>query len=132
MPAYFEVNFQYSKKEDTVKTAVEDLYTALIRCGLSFKSGYYEAEHDPMADIIRWNQKKLDENFELGYTKHCSHDYKQVLFDFCGFSEVRVFIHNIKESDSVFFSLIIPEDDFVEWEISGTKDCVRTVIDLDV
>lgn len=109
-----------------------DLYTALIRCGLSFKSGYYEAENDSMAAIIRWNQKRLDENFELGYTEHCSHDYKQVLFAFGGFSEVRVFIHNIKESDSVFFTLIIPEDNFVDWEVSGTEDCVRTLSDLDI
>lgn len=115
MPAYFEVNFQYSKKADTVKSAVEDFYTALLQCGLSFQSGFMEAKNDSLADIIQWNQKKLDENFELDYTEHCSHDYKQVLFSFHDFSEARVFIQNVKNFDSVFFMLIIPEAEFVDY-----------------
>lgn len=127
MPTYFEVNFQYSKKENAGKPIVENFYTSLIQCGLSFQSGYAEAEKDSLENIIQRNQKKLDENFHLGFTEHRSHDYKQVLFDFCGFSQVRVFILNIKESDSVFFILIIPEADFVTFE---KTDGAGRIIDL--
>lgn len=118
MPAYFDVGFQYSKKANAVQPIVGNFYNALIQCGLSFKGGYGEAEKDSLEDIIQWNQKKLNENFQCGDTEHVSHDYKQVLFDFCEFSEVRVFLQNIRESDSVFFWLIIPEDDFVTYDLA--------------
>lgn len=115
MPAYFEVCFQYEKGEAS-KSVVERFCTALIQCGASFKCGFFEAEQDSLSDIIRWNQKKLDENFELGFAEHVSHDYKQILFNFCSFSEVRLFIQNLKESTSVFFYLIIPESDLANLE----------------
>lgn len=124
MPEYFDVSFQY-EKGDASKSVVERFCTALIRCGLSFKCGYLETEQYSLSDIIQWNQKKLNEDFELGFTEHVSHDYKQILFNFFSFSEVRLFIQNFKNSNSFFFFLIIPESDFTSFE--ETDGCYRMV-----
>lgn len=111
MPAYFSVQFQYIKK-DIEK--ISEIYNALLACGLRFKSGYYEAENDSWDDIIAWNQNKLDDDFELGYEEHYIHDYKQMLFDFCDFTEVRLFILNVHGAEEISFYLIIPEADLIE------------------
>lgn len=111
MPAYFSVEFQYTKK-DIGK--IGKIYNALIDCGLKFKSGYYESENDSWEDIIAWNQGKFADDFELGYEEHHSHDYKQMLFDFYDFSEVRLFILNVHGATEISFHLIIPEADLLE------------------
>ncbi len=110
MPAYFSVEFHYTKKDIG---NISEIYNALLACGLKFKSGYYESENDSWNDIIAWNQNKLDDDFELGYEAHYIHDYKQVLFDFYVFSEVRLFILNVHGADEISFYLIVPEDDLI-------------------
>lgn len=110
MPAYFSVEFHYTKKDIG---NISEIYNALLACGLKFKSGYYESENDSWNDIITWNQNKLDDDFELGYEEHYIHDYKQVLFDFYDFSEVRLFILNVHGADEISFHLIVPEDDLI-------------------
>lgn len=110
MPAYFSVTFELNKS----KTAVRDFCTALIDAGFIFKSGFWGFEKDSFEDIIVWNQTKLDENFQLGCAEHHSHDFKQMLFDFADFSEVRLYITNDKKTSTFNFHLIIPEKDLVE------------------
>ena len=115
MPAYFSIDFQY-KKSDLCSSTVEDFFDKLIFCGLSYKSGFWNSEKDSLEEILVWNQRKLEENFQLGYTEHYSHNYKQMLFDFHDFSEVRLIVTNSNISKSFSFYLIIPEDDFVEYD----------------
>ena len=111
MPTYFSISFELNKSQ----TAVKEFCAAVIDAGLVFKSGYWGFENDSFDDIVAWNQNKLDNNFQLGYTEHYSHNFKQMLFDFSDFTEVRLFIMNDKKSSTFEFHLIIPEDDFVEW-----------------
>ncbi len=110
MPAYFSVTFELDKSP----TAIKDFYTALLRSGLLLKGGYWECESDSFNDIIRWNQDKLDIDFELGCAEHYSNDFKQVCFDYYDFSEVRVYVMNKKGQSTFEFNMIIPEDDFIE------------------
>lgn len=113
MPAYFSICFQY-QKADMTNSTVEDFFSLLTSCGLVYKSGFFHSKNDDLIDILKWNQKKLQEDFELGYTESYFHDYKQMLFDFYDFSEVRFMVDNIRANSSFSFYLIIPEDDFVE------------------
>lgn len=115
MPAYFSIGFELNKS----KTVINDFCNTLIKSGLVFKSGYWMFENDSFDDIIAWNQEKLDNNFQLGDAEDFSHDYKQILFDFADFSEVRLYLINNQKYSTVHFYLIIPEDDFFSY---GDKD----------
>lgn len=111
MPAYFSLTFELNKAHDAIGAFCE----ILIHSGLIFKSGYWGFEKDSFEDIIQWNQKKLDENFELEETEHHSHDYKQFVFDYFDFSEVRLFIMNNRKEPTFTFELIVPEGDLREY-----------------
>ena len=111
MPTYLSVSFQYSKEKITGQT-VRHFCDALLRSGLSFAGGYWESEGASYDEIVCWNQRKLEQNFELGDAEHYSHDYKQMLFNYMDFSEVRLFIMNERESPYFSFELIIPEKEF--------------------
>jgi len=111
MPSYFSIVFELNKS----KTAIRDFCTALVDGGLVYKSGFGGFEKDSFDEIVAWNQKKLDENFQLGFTENFSHDYKQMLFAFSDFSEVRLYILNEKESATFAYHLIVPESDLVEY-----------------
>lgn len=115
MPAYFAINFELNKS----KTTIKDFCNALIDVGLVFKSGYWGFENDFFDDIVAWNQNKLDNNFQLAYTEHHSQDFKQMLFDFSDFSEIRLYITNDENPSTFDFRLLIPEDDLVEWTKSN-------------
>ena len=112
MSAYFSLTFEVNKTYNVIK----NFYNALINSGLIFKSGYFESKDDTYEDIVEWNQKKLDDDFVLGYKEHCSNDYKQLLFNYYDFSEVRLFIMNHREKSSFTFELIVPEEDLIEYE----------------
>ncbi len=114
MPAYFSLTFELNKSHNAMK----DFYENLIYAGLVFQSGYCGFENERFEDIITWNQNKLDENFELGYTEHHSHDYRQMLFHYVDFSEVRVFVMNDRTERTFSFDVIIPESDLLNY----TKD----------
>ncbi len=115
MPSYFSIVFELNKS----KTAIRDFCTALVDGGLVYKGGLLEFEKDSFDEIVAWNQKKLDENFQLGFTENYSHDYKQMEFAFSDFSEVRLFILNEKESETFAYHLIVPESDLVEYVLQG-------------
>lgn len=118
MPAYFSIDFQY-KKSDLRSSTVKDFFEKLLSCGLLYKSGFWDSEMDSLEEMLVWNQRKLEDDFELGYTEHYSRDYKQMLFEFHDFSEVRLIVNNYSENNSFSFCLIIPEDDFVEYDDMG-------------
>lgn len=111
MPAYFSLRFELYKGQGVISAFCE----ALIHSGLVFKSGYWGFENESYDDIIIWNQNKLDEDFELGYTEHHSHDYKQMLFDYFDFSEVRLFVMNNRKERTFSFELIVPEYDLLDY-----------------
>ena len=116
MPTYHSISFQCSKSHITKKT-VRSFCDALLRCGPTFAGGYWGCEDDSYEDIIQWNQRKLEENFQLGITEHHSNDYRQMLLTHPDFSEVRLYLHNMRKDPSFSFELIIPEQDFFDpWE----------------
>ena len=89
MPAYFEMSLQFLRK-DLYPDFIADFDAHLAKTGLKFLDGCWEDEGLSQTKIAAWNQKKLDSDFVLGYTTHRSHDYKQTLYDFGGYEEVRV------------------------------------------
>ena len=111
MPSYFVLHIELAK----TPTVVYDFCHALIHIGPKFKSGFWGFENDSFEKILRWNQDKLNHNFQLGWTEHYSHDYRQMLLEFGEFSEVRLFISNLPQESTFYFCLILPEDDFVEF-----------------
>lgn len=111
MPAYFSLTFELNKTHDAIAAFCE----TLIHSGLTFRSGYWGFENDSFEDIIQWNQKKLNENFELRETEHYSHGYKQFVFNYLNFSEVRLYVMNNRKESTFTFDLIVPEDDLREY-----------------
>jgi len=109
MPTYLSVNFQYSKRLLSGQT-VREFCDALLRCGLTFAGGYWEAEGNSYDDIVGWNQAKLEQNFELPEDAHYTHGYRQMLFSFGDFSEVRLYILNERKEPFFSFELIVPEE----------------------
>ena len=114
MPAYFEMSLQFQRK-DLYSSFITDFDAHLERSGLVFGDGFWEDEGLSQGEIAAWNQKKLDSDFVLGYTTHRSHDYKQTLYDFGGYGEVRGFWMNQYPDGGQFnYSIIIPESEVVD------------------
>lgn len=90
MPAYFNLSVQF-RRDELYPTFVKDFYALLDEAGMRFQSGYWGFEEDSLEETTEWNQRKLEEDFNLGFTEHHSHDYKQVIYKFGGYSEVRGF-----------------------------------------
>ena len=93
MPAYFNMSLVFERK-DIYPEFTRDVNDLLQKAGLKFKSGYYDEKKYSLEEISSWNQKHLENNFQLGFTEDCSHDYKQMLFEYGGVSEVRGFWMN--------------------------------------
>ena len=130
MPTYFSIVFEV-KKENLYDELYKDFIKILEREGLVFKSGYWEAEDTPLENIIVWNSAKLKEDYEFGDDEYFSNDYKQICWDYCGFSEVRFFIDNTKGKDTFTFEIIIPEDDiFHRGKIAYHQDIMDELIRL--
>ena len=101
MPAYFNLSVQF-RRDALYPTFVKDFYTELDKAGMKFFSGYWGYEEDSLEETIEWNQRKLEADFNLGFTEHCSHDYKQVVYKLSGYSEVRGFwMNNYPEDGEV-------------------------------
>ena len=113
MPAYFSVIMEFSRAEldfDNMK----ELNAYIKHAGLQFKGGAWHAEGMTLDEITDWNQKKLEEDFVLGYDENCENDYKQMELSYGGFSEVRGFIMNEEPVRGEYiFSIIIPEEEVV-------------------
>lgn len=117
MPEYFNISFQFERK-DIYKTFVKDFYSILEKVGMKFKSGYWGSEDDTLEEMCAYNQKKLEENFKLGFTEHYSHNFKQVLFEFGQYSHVRGFWMNRYPEENTFsFEIVIPESEILVKEL---------------
>ncbi|MCC8024060.1 MAG: hypothetical protein LIP16_01965 [Clostridium sp.] len=111
MPAYFNLSVQF-RRDELYPTFVKDFYTMLDEAGMKFQSGYWGFEEDSLEETIQWNQRKLEEDFNLGFTEHHSHDYKQVIYRFGAYSEVRGFwMNNYPEDGEFTYEIIIPESE---------------------
>lgn len=133
MPAYFEMDLIF-KREDIYPKFVGDFYNHLDESGLKFKSGYWGFENDSLEDTISWNQQKLENNFQLGLSEHHSHDYKQTVYEYGGFSEVRGFwLNNCPQDDEFTFLIIIPEDEILDFSkelFPFRKDSTEKILTL--
>ncbi len=116
MPAYFNISIQF-KREDIYDNFMNDFYTALNIAGLKFLHGCGCDNEISQQQIVEWNQHKIEQNFVLGFTEHCSHDYKQNYFDFGEYTKVRGFwLNNYPEYDMFCYEIIIPESDVLTSE----------------
>ena len=98
----------------------------LNKAGMVFQSGYWGFEKDSLEGINRWNQKKLEEDFVLGETEHHMHDYKQVIYAYGSYSEVRGFWMNHYPEDGEFtYEIIIPVSEVLEKGYPLAFDKVR-------
>lgn len=119
MPAYFDISLQF-RREDLYPDFIADFDAHLERSGLKFLSGCWEDEGLSRREIAAWNQKKLEADFVLGMKTHRSHDYKQTLYGFGGYEEVRGFWMNHHPEHGVFtYFIIIPEYDVLTQEGSN-------------
>lgn len=122
MPAYFNLSLQFERKS-LYSDFVKDFFEALEQAGMQYLSGYWEADGNSRNEIIQWNQMKLEKDFQLGFTEHYSHDYKQVLYSFHGYSEVRGFwMNQYPEKGCFTYELIIPEDEVLTHEGGGVLE----------
>lgn len=130
MPAYVSMSVEFSRYEldyDTIKK----LKSYLDYAGLKFKCGYQESENDSIDDINDWNQKKLEDNYSLGYTDHRSNDYKQACFEYGGFSEIRGYFINGEPTEKEFkFTLVFPEEEVINDDGTYKADAVQKMKDF--
>ena len=136
MPEYFNLSFQFERK-DIYKTFVKDFYTVLEQAGIKFKSGCWGSEHNTLEEICACNQRKLEENFKLGFTQHYSYNFKQVLFDFKTYSHVRGFwVNQYPEQQTFSFEIVIPESEILvkelweEGKVLFQKEKIETLIEV--
>ena len=130
MPAYFSLSVEFSRYEldfDTLKA----LKAYLDHAGLKFKSGVKESEKDSIEEINDYNQKKLEDNYVLGYTDDRTEDYKQALYEYGGFSEVRGFFVNGSPTEKEYeYILVIPEEEVRNDDGTYKADAVQKLKEL--
>ena len=105
---------------------MKELCAYIKHAGLEFRGGAYNAENDSLEDIMDWNQKKLEDDFVLGYDEDAANDYKQMYFSYGGFSEVRGFIMNEEPRRGEYtFTLLIPEEEVAADAKTYKKEAVE-------
>lgn len=121
MPAYFSVYFEIKKAK--TKTAIQDFYDALTRSGLVFCGGCYESKADSLDEIIKWNQSRLDQDFQLGFTENFSHGYKDAMFRFESDNslEISAGVENWKGAPTFSFVFLIEEESLLEYVDANNK-----------
>lgn len=67
MPAYFNLSVQF-RRDDLYPAFVKAYYTMLDEAGMKFQSGYWGFDEDSLEETIKWSQRKLVEDFNLGFT----------------------------------------------------------------
>lgn len=129
MPAYFSLMIEFNRYEidyDSIKM----LHAYLKNAGLNFKSGYMKDEGVSLDDIINHNQKLLEDNFD----NTDGEGYKQVLFEYGDFTEVRGILFNNDPVEGEYaYHIIIPEDevaDFVDGGYVFKEKALDTIIEL--
>ena len=130
MPAYFSLVMEFSRAEldyDNMK----ELNAYIKHAGLQFRGGVWHAEGMSLDEITDWNQKKLEEDFVLGYDEDCKNDYKQMELSYDGFSEVRGFIMNEEPVRGEYiFTLLIPEEEVAIDAKTYKKEAVDKLKDI--
>jgi hypothetical protein len=116
MPAYFSLTFGY-RAATIPPDFVARTYESFFQSGFPFKCVYaWGCPADmPLPAIIEWNQRRLERGFELGFTQHVSHDYRQLLLSHPAYRECRLFILALTRQ----FVLIVPEADVFKDEGSA-------------
>jgi hypothetical protein len=107
LPAYFDVTFSYEYR-NLQANFVNQVYFIFFNHGFTFKQEYFE-ENIILEEIIEWNQSKLEQKFELGFTQNLKHDYKQICFNREGYEHLRAFWSFSNNEISLTF--ITPEYD---------------------
>ena len=123
MPAYFSMIFT-CKKNMVFEGLIQDFCDSLMNAGFVFQSGYWGYEEDSLSEIAAWNQQKLREDHEPDPKAAYLTGYKQIMFTYGGFSEVRMFVQNYKEDDTFSFHVVLPEDELILW-MKGRPDYDR-------
>lgn len=114
MPACFDLALQF-RKADICPGFVTSFHAALAEVGVEFVSGYLEYAALSQEEIAAWNQEKLEKNFSLKDTEHFSHDYRQSVYRFGDYSEVRGFwLNEDQEAEEVYYYLILPESEVLD------------------
>lgn len=136
MPAYFNLTVQFLR-QDLKPLFVKEFHQVLEQAGLHFKCGCWNAEADSQEAIMEWNQNLLEQDFDLGETESYLNDYKQVLFQYGGYREVRGFwMNRYPEDENFSFEIIVPESEvleltdttfFNESRIRGWVECARII-----
>lgn len=103
MPAYFSLVFEVANHPDVI----HHFYNNLIHAGLTFCRGF--DPDDTFENIIAHNQRVFS-----GAESGSEEDYKQILFTYSDFSEVRSFFYGREHSSTLIFYLIVPEEDLIE------------------
>ena len=112
MPAYFSMVIECDR-EHIYGNILQDFHDCLILAGMKSPRGYWQFMDMPIDEIIAVNQKKLEENYELGYEDSAEKNYIHTMYDFEDFSEVRLFIMNHPEEGIFTLHIIIPEDELL-------------------
>ncbi len=117
---YFSLEVECSR-EHIYPGIVKDFYDLLLAQGMHFVSGFWENTDESYENIIKTNQRKLEENYVDEFVgDSLKDDYMQLLFDYDGNQETRSFIFN-NPKDNVFrFEIIIPEEDILTY-VNGRK-----------
>ena len=136
MPAYFSINISV-KNNDIYDGIYADFLDIIQKEDLKFISGSWEFIDEPLEKIIEWNDSKINQRFVLEPSEHYSNNYRQILLDYHGFSEVRLFIIYDKGHEELVFTIIIPEDELLKlnngaitYDPEMLQDLKRVILDI--
>lgn len=109
MPTYYSTTVAFSRTSSD--GLVARVYNALGKAGAPFAHVHvWGCSPDlSLAQIIAWNQAKLDLGFRLGFTENVANDYRQILLTLPPYEETRVFL--LLKDQNVEFNILIRESD---------------------
>ena len=114
MPAYFTMTVVYDLDfldYDSLKITLKYMEDA----GMTFRSGYWTSKDDTFDEIVYHDQKLLEGDYVPEPEDDVRIGYKQMLFDFGGFSEVRVAVRNHEPDEKSYcIDIYIPEEEIFE------------------
>lgn len=117
MPAYFEMSLQFQQK-DFYPGFMVDFNAHLSWAGLRFSSGFLKDEGLSQVEIADWNQKQMEKDFKLGWSTCHLSGYKQMLYKFEGYTEVRGYWacewNRCLDSGLFTYFIIIPESEVAD------------------
>lgn len=130
MPAYSSVEFII--KKNTIRNGlVADFYRAIQCRGIRFDK-VLEWGCDPdlsLNELVDWNQKKLEQDFSLGFSQDVSHDYRQLIFKAAPYSMMRIYIRNHLSTFSFHVLVLQDEVEQIGYQllIEMAKNVLQTI-----